>query len=94
MFNNFGVHVSSIFRGAEKERLELRHPYVGTEHLLLSILKLDKEMSEFFKSYNLTYENFKKELKLVVGSATKSNEYNLYTPLLKKITMAWLPVNI
>ena len=85
MFNNFGVHVSSIFRGAEKERLELRHPYVGTEHLLLSILKLDKEMSEFLKSYNLTYENFKKELKLVVGSATKSNEYNLYTPLLKRV---------
>ncbi len=85
MFNNFGVHVSNIFRGAEKERLELRHPYVGTEHLLLSILKLDKEMSEFLKSYNLTYENFKKELKLVVGSATKASEYNLYTPLLKRV---------
>ena len=85
MFNNFGVHVSSIFRGAEKERLELKHPYVGTEHLLLAILKLDKEMSEFLKSYNLTYENFKKELKLVVGSATKASEYNLYTPLLKRV---------
>lgn len=85
MFNNFGVHVSNIFRGAEKERLDLKHPYVGTEHLMLSILKTDKEMSEFLKSYNLTYESFRKELKLVVGSATKANEFTLYTPLLKRV---------
>ncbi len=85
MYNNFGVHVSNIFRMAESERLSLHHPYVGTEHLLLAILKLDQDMSNFFKEYNLTYENFKKELNIVVGNATKESELNLYTPLLKRV---------
>ena len=39
MFNNFGFTVGKILKEAEKERSELHHPYVGSEHLLLSILK-------------------------------------------------------
>ena len=60
MFKNFGMNIASIFRKAEEERFELRHPYVGTEHLLLSILSTDEEMINFFKNYNLNYEIFKK----------------------------------
>lgn len=85
MFNNFGVHIAGIFRKAEEERYELRHPYVGTEHLLLAILENDKEMSNYLKEYGLTYEKFRKELNIVVGNATKSSEINLYTPLLKRV---------
>ncbi len=85
MFNNFGVHISNIFRTAEEERLELHHPYVGTEHLLLAILKEDKDMAKFLNGYNLTYAAFKRELNIVVGNATKASEINLYTPLLKRV---------
>lgn len=85
MFNNFGVHISNIFRASEKERIELHHPYVGTEHLLLAILSNDEEMANFLKDYKLTYEIFKKELNIVVGNATNINEINLYTPLLKRV---------
>lgn len=85
MFNNFGVHVSNIFRKAEEERLTLHHPYVGTEHLLLGILALDKDMANYLKEYNLTYSSFKKELNIMVGNATKVCEINLYTPLLKRV---------
>ena len=85
MFNNFGVHVANIFKTAERERYTLHHPYVGTEHLLLAILLCDEEMANYLKGYKLTYESFKKELTLVVGSATKASEFNLYTPLLKRV---------
>jgi len=85
MFNNFGINIANIFRKAEEERLELRHPYVGTEHLLLSILSNDKELANFLNDYNLTYEKFRKELILIVGKASKSSELNLYTPLLKRV---------
>lgn len=85
MFNNFGVHITGIFKKAEEERYELHHPYVGTEHLLLSILLNDKEMAEYLKKYGLTYERFKKELNIVVGNATKASKLNLYTPLLKRV---------
>lgn len=85
MFKNFGMNIASIFRGAEEERLELKHPYVGTEHLLLSILSNDEEMSNFLKKYNLTYEIFKKELIMIVGTSSKTSEVNLYTPMLKRV---------
>lgn len=85
MFKNYGMNITSIFRSAEEERYELRHPYVGTEHLLLSILRNDEEMINFLKRYNLTYDNFKKELIMVVGSASKYSDVNLYTPMLKKV---------
>lgn len=85
MFNNFGINISNLFKVAEKERYELKHPYVGTEHLLLAILKCDEELKSFLSKYNLTYDNFKKELILVVGTSSKSTTINLYTPMLKRI---------
>lgn len=85
MFNNFGMHLTNIFKRAEQERYELKQPYVGTEHLLLSILALDKDSAKFFQEYNLTYELFKKELLIVVGTSNIQSEINLYTPMLKRV---------
>lgn len=84
MFHNFGFEVSSILESAEKERELLRHPYVGSEHLLLAILKRDSEISKKLKNVGLTYTKFKNELISVVGSASKLQELILYTPLLKR----------
>ncbi len=85
MYNNFGLQVAKILKKAEEERFLLHHPYVGTEHLLLAILNVDKEMADFFSSYKLTYEKLKKELILIVGMAKKNSDINLYTPLLKRV---------
>lgn len=85
MFNNFGLEGCKILKDAEKERKELKHPYVGSEHLLLSILKNSKEVSDIFKLHNITYENFKIELVKVVGKAKNEQDINLYTPLLKRV---------
>ena len=85
MFENFGLEISKIFKNAELIRYDLRHPYVGSEHLLLAILKEDNEVSKILKEYNITYNNFKKELIKIIGSASTASELNLYTPLLKRI---------
>lgn len=82
MKNNYSYEVSKILKVAEKEMMDLKHPYVGTEHLLLSLLKLDS-ISRVTSKYNLTYENFKRELIDIVGKASKKSEVILYTPLLK-----------
>ena len=34
MFENFGFEISKLFKDAETIRYDLRHPYVGSEHLL------------------------------------------------------------
>ena len=87
MFENFGFEISKLFKEAEKERYELKHPYVGSEHLLLAILKSKDKIVQKLNSYNLTYDKFKKELIKVVGSATKNSDLNLYTPLLKRVIL-------
>ena len=74
--------VCRILEIAEQEMLNCHHPYVGTEHLLLALLK-NNNISEICIKYNLTYKNFKKELIKVIGMASKESVNILYTPLLK-----------
>ena len=76
--------VRNILAVAENEMFDLRHPYVGTEHLLLSLLKC-KNISNISFKYGLTYKVFKNELEKVVGHASKKSEVGLYTPLLKSV---------
>lgn len=85
MFDKYSLEISKIFKCAEEEMLSLHHPYVGSEHLLLSLLKNSTTISNIAKKYDLTYEAFRKELILVVGSSSKKSNYILYTPLLKRI---------
>ena len=85
MFNNFGFIGSKILKDAEEERKELSHPYVGSEHLLLAILKNSSEIKEHLEDFGLTYKKFKEELINVVGTSKKNIDVNLYTPLLKRI---------
>lgn len=77
--------LKNILNIAEDERFTLKHPYVGSEHLFLAILKESNYVSNYLKKYNVTYNLFKKELLSVVGSCTKELKENLYTPLLRKI---------
>lgn len=80
----FNKSVCKILEIAEKEMLDCHHPYVGTEHLLLSLLK-NNNIKDICIKYNLTYSNFKKELIRVIGMASKKSVNILYTPLLKLV---------
>ena len=53
MYNNYNLEVSKIFKGAEKLMMELNHSYVGTEHLLLSMLKNNEEIKDLLNRYCL-----------------------------------------
>lgn len=85
MISNFNEEAQEILMKAKLEMLELKHPYVGTEHLVLSILHTKNELTEKLESYNLTYNRFKKEILNVIGTGSKKSEFFLYTPLLKKV---------
>lgn len=75
---------SKILKIAEKEMISCKHPYVGTEHLLLSLLK-NKNISSLCSKYNLYYDNYKKELLNIIGMCSKESKYILYTPLLRLV---------
>ncbi len=85
MFNNFGVYVAKILKEMEKERSKLKHPFVGSEHLLLSLLKNDSKVISIMKKNNIDYDIFRKELVKIVSMPKKNVEFNLYTPLLKRV---------
>lgn len=85
MIGNFNDEAQNILMNAKKEMLDLGHPYIGTEHLLLSILNTDSNICERLNSYGLYYDNFKEELSKVIGTSKKKSEYILYTPLLRKV---------
>ena len=86
MFSRFSEEAQKALINAKREMNNLRHPYVGSEHLFLSILSMkDLEITKVLASYNITYEIFKKELIRIVGVGKESNEWFLYTPLLKRV---------
>ena len=85
MFHNYGFEVATILKNAENIRYDLRHPYVGTEHLLLSILGGSNEVVTLFLEYGVTYDSFLEQLLETVGQASTYQELNLYTPMLKRV---------
>ena len=85
MFNTFEEESRKILIMAKREIKELKHPYVGSEHLLLAILKNNNDVSRKLKEYNLDYRTFKKEIVEIVGIGSKEPTCFLYTPLLKRV---------
>ena len=59
-------NLNKILTSAEKEMLNLNHPYVGSEHLILALLKIN-DIKEICEPFNLTYEIFKEELINIIG---------------------------
>ena len=59
MFNEFSEEARKIMVSAKEEMYSLKHPYVGSEHLLLAILKNDNDVSKKLKESKLTYDTFK-----------------------------------
>ena len=69
---------------AEREMLKLNHPYVGSEHLILALLK-NEEIANICDNYDLSYGLFKNELINIIGKSNMKTTTVLHTPLLKSI---------
>lgn len=85
MFGKFSEESRKALTIAKEEMNNLKHPFVGSEHLLLGILSLKNDLTKKLKKYNLTYKSFKDELIKIVGTGKENNNWYLYTPLLKRV---------
>lgn len=85
MFSKFSEEAQKVLLNAKKEMQELKHPYVGSEHLFLSLLKCDSELSKKLNDFGITYNKFKDKLIELIGYGTEKNDWFLYTPLLKRV---------
>ena len=85
MFGKFSEEAQRVLVDAQKEMSELKHPYIGSEHLLLAILKNNQELVNKFKKYKITYKSFKEELINLVGIGDNTPDLLLYSSTLKTI---------
>ncbi len=85
MFGNFTEEARKVLLNAKQQMLNLKHPYVGSEHLILAILSNNNNVTKTLKKYKVTYDTFKEKLIEVVGVGSKESEWFLYTPLLKRV---------
>lgn len=85
MFSNFSEELKRILNNAKKEMLLFKHSYIGTEHLILSILNSDCNICHLLNSYNIYYDNFKEKVIEYIGIGKENEPLFIFTPLLKKI---------
>ena len=85
MFGKFSEEAQRVLVDAQKEMSELKHPYIGSEHLLLAILKNNQDLGNKFKKYKITYKSFKEELINLVGIGDNTPDLLLYSTTLKTI---------
>ena len=86
MFSRFDEQAQKVLLMAKKEMLSLKHPYVGSEHLLLAILHNNElDITKYLNSCDITYDNYRMEIIKVIGEGSSSNNWFLYTPLLKRV---------
>lgn len=85
MFSNFSEEAQKILINSKKEMQELKHAYVGSEHLFLAILKQKSDISKKLNDFGITYSKFKDKLVELVGIGKEENHWFLYTPLLKRV---------
>ena len=72
---------------AENESEKFKHGYVGTEHMLLGLLKEDGYSARLLKKYGIEIDNIREMLKryLGYGDVTKTGDDILLTPRTKRL---------
>ncbi len=68
-FDKFSEGAAQVFVTAQDEARNLGHPYVGTEHLLLAVLKTDSgTAADVLKQHSVDYERVSHEVTAMVGT--------------------------
>jgi ATP-dependent Clp protease ATP-binding subunit ClpC len=88
MMNNFTPRAQQVLALARKEADRFNHNYVGTEHLLLGLIKLGQGVAvNVLQKMNLDLETVRLEVEKKVGTGTENQlAGNIpYTPRVKKV---------
>jgi ATP-dependent Clp protease ATP-binding subunit ClpC len=76
MFDKFTNRAKQVIKLAKKEAQRLNHNYLGTEHVLLGLLKLGQGIAvNVLKTFNLDYDIIRAEVEKVVGFGPEIQVY-------------------
>jgi len=86
-YNKLTERAQVVILEAENESEKFKHGYVGTEHVLLGILKEDGYAAKLLKKYGADSENIKAMIQryLGYGDIKKSDDNILLTPRTKRV---------
>ena len=86
MDNNFSAQVKEIISYSREEALRLGNDFIGTEHLLLGLIREgDNTAIRILKSFNVDLYELRKEIELAVKDKTGKNIANINSlPLTKQ----------
>jgi ATP-dependent Clp protease ATP-binding subunit ClpC len=76
MFDKFTNRAKQVIKLAKKEAQRLNHNYLGTEHVLLGLLKLGQGIAvNVLKNLNLGYDTIRSEIERIVGFGPEMQSY-------------------
>ena len=76
MFDKFTNRAKQVIKLAKKEAQRLNHNYLGTEHVLLGLLKLGQGIAvNVLRNLNLDYEGVRTEVERLVGFGPEIQVY-------------------
>src|SRR6201997_1159225 len=86
MDNNFSAQVKEIISFSREEALRLGNDFIGTEHLLLGLIREgDNTAVRILKSFNVDLYELRKEVEMAVKDKTGKNIANINSlPLTKQ----------
>ncbi|HSX37369.1 MAG TPA: ATP-dependent Clp protease ATP-binding subunit [Chlamydiales bacterium] len=76
MFDKFTNRAKQVIKLAKKEAQRLNHNYLGTEHVLLGLMKLGQGIAvNVLRNMNLDYETIRTEIEKIVGFGPEIQVY-------------------
>lgn len=81
----FSEESEHILKQAKLEMQKLKHAFIGSEHLMLSILNNKNKICDKLNKYGVDYNLFRDKLIKIIGIGKSVNDYFIYTPLLKRV---------
>ena len=76
MFDKFTNRAKQVIKLAKKEAQRLNHNYLGTEHVLLGLMKLGQGIAvNVLRNMNLDYEAIRTEVEKIVGFGPEIQVY-------------------
>ena len=86
MLNKFNEKTQKAIAIAESIAFDLGHMSVGTEHLLLALLKVrESRLRSILSAYQINYEDLKEQIISLFGKKENKTYYMEYTSSLKQI---------
>ena len=86
MFERFSESARQVVTAAQQEAAALRHNYIGTEHLLLGLLRSGGAPAQVLESVGVRLDDVRPQIAQIIGSGDEASSGQIpFTPRSKRV---------